>query len=624
VATAQLSQRPPPQFMPETMSTSSAATTLWRAVWRKNSKVKTKLPIADTVFINKEGQPSRWLFTSAAKGTVLKKSKQHSTWDTVYRAFEKKYNNQQRSIPKPNLDTPVARVWYRTSNVPRFLSLSDLSALCQTESGAGTVVQAHQLRGFQARSNVQRLQFHVVGRNGTNITYESTYNLGAGGAGGGTGALPIMSVDRVREEDGHANIENQSRHSPTNRTQNRTKHTKKNQKTTTTTKTSLSCGGIKSISLQVNETNGGNTEGGSTLLRVPSHDRVLNTRLSELTKYLAGMVEGRSRNTLNVRKMVVQYTIDPHGVAYFTDTIELMVSSTATTRPIDIPRAILFPAPDRPGGGGRQHRGSGALGGAGALSTADQRHVDFHRRKPNKGRQGRTTNAHSMFGQRTKAGPKRANAISLAKARCNGDFCSYHEDLKKLKRKQMEEDHQGEDPTYRPWKARDAKKNEWAQLQNDKHAGMAQAGEGEEGNHHHHHVVQNEGAATGAGGAAGVASPIRHEHHRSLLDDGRGGQTANTLLVAYRAISDARSSGLRHMPLELLRWHVTGRWRWGRLCVCVCVWWLWCGCGVVVVWLWCGCGVVVVWLWCGCGVVWLWCGLVLRFGFAVCLWLNAE
>merc|ERR1711865_805578 len=66
--------------------------------------------------------------------------------------------------------------------------------------------------------------------------------------------------------------------------------------------------------------------------RIPSQDRHLNQRLSDMTKYLASMVEGRSRNTLSVRRLVIQYTIDTHGVAFYTETTELVVVSTKKNR----------------------------------------------------------------------------------------------------------------------------------------------------------------------------------------------------------------------------------------------------------------------------------------------------
>jgi hypothetical protein len=518
---AQMSTPPPVQFIPETQSATSAASTIWRAIWRKNSKVKTKLRIADTIMMNSEGQPSHWLFTSI-KGTVLKKSKSNSTWESVYKSFEKKYNNQQRSIPKPNLSTPVARAWYRTSEIPRFLTMSDLSQLCEVESGESAVVQAHQLRGFRARSNVLRIQFHFIGRNGINVTYENTYTTT-----GVTGSMPVFATDRIKEEE--ENIENTMYGNS------------RQQKLINSTKTSSSYNGIKSISLQVNEVKSpSKKDENSGLLRVPSHDRQLNQRLNDMTKHLASMVEGRSRNTLSVRRLVVQYAVDPHGAAFFTDATELVVCPSRKTQKIDIPKAIRFPAPNRP------QVLPGVRGDSGGTSTVDQRHVDFHRKSK---RRSATTNASDMCeenGSGNRDGRvvikeqkhqlSSSSVIAFGKARCNGDFCNFHEDMERQKSEIAAEVANKEH--YVPWKAKDAKKDEWNKLQDDKQSGTGKDARVEE---EEERIVDRR-------------SLFRQQQHKTTFTLSTAKQ-----LVLYRAIADARSTNLRCMPTDMLRWHVSGR-----------------------------------------------------------------
>ena len=62
------------------------------------------------------------------------------------------------------------------------------------------------------------------------------------------------------------------------------------------------------------------------------------------------------------------------------------------------------------------------------------------------------------------------NVVALSKARCNGDFCTFHADMEKseLQNQAVEETKD----KYIPWKAKDAKKNEWKLLQDEKTAGV--------------------------------------------------------------------------------------------------------------------------------------------------------
>ena len=548
-----LSRRPPVFSIPEVMSSTTSATTLWRAIWRKNSKVKTKLPIPDTIFIDSNGNPSRWLFTSI-KGTVLKKSSSNATWNMVYRVFEKKYNNQQRTIPRPNLSTPVACAWYRTSEIPKFLSMSDLSKLCEIESGESTVVQAHQLKGFQARTNVIRIQFHMIGRVGTPIVYENTYTMSDV-----NGAHPVLSTDRIRGDE--HNVENRSPKNKTNRNN-------RNNNMTTTNMTNT-FGGIKSISLQVNQSRSCRSETDPTLdktNRIPSQDRHLNQRLSDMTKYLASMVEGRSRNTLSVRRLVIQYTIDTHGVAFYTETTELVVVSTKKNRKLNIPQAIRFPAPNRTTTKVAPQNGS-------VSSTADQRHVDFHRKSKRRNitnAQDVVSNVVNTTGENNYQDMDKKNgllissmgtavngnstllssasssssfsAIALSKANCNGDFCHFYQDIENAKLEKVEKENQKD---YVPWKANDAKKSEWKQLQDDKEAGM------EDTESKEYNDVSSANTNT--------TLVVSATSTKSFKQQNRNSPSSSKLLLPYRSIADARSIGLRHMPVNMLRWHVTKR-----------------------------------------------------------------
>ena len=120
---------------------------------------------------------------------MLKRNSSNSTWEAVYRIFERKYNVQQSRTPRVDLSTPVCKIWFRTGTtsskglgtVTEELSLEQLSQICAREGGEG-VLQAHHLRGRRARSDVARLQFHVVGRNGKDVTYENSYLLSSEGA----------------------------------------------------------------------------------------------------------------------------------------------------------------------------------------------------------------------------------------------------------------------------------------------------------------------------------------------------------------------------------------------------------------------------------------------------------
>ena len=122
-------------------------------------------------------------------------------------------------------------MWFRAGGVngragiggaDEYITLEELAKLCERESGGGRL-QANHLRGFRARSDVARLQFHVVGRNGTDVVYENCFHLGGQGSvrswnngkaprrrrGSKAGLTdpaaeppaPVMSTDRVRLEE---------------------------------------------------------------------------------------------------------------------------------------------------------------------------------------------------------------------------------------------------------------------------------------------------------------------------------------------------------------------------------------------------------------------------------------
>ena len=702
-----ISLQKPPLVLRDGATAENPSLSAWLAIWRKNAKIKTRLPIPDTIFVNASGQPHRWLFTSESTkgdnvnhGAVLKRNACNSTWDNIYRVFERKYNVQQSRAPQIDLSTPVCKIWFRTGSTStaglgtatEMLSLEQLSQICAREGGEG-VLQAHHLRGRRARSDVARLQFHIVGRNGKDVVYENSYLLSSEGAVHswnrrsqlikqrrrsrrrgqeidraleGDPPAPIMTTDRIREEGGksrpalHVGVKGSYVGSP-----------KK----------------IK-LSPSAKLNNRVAQHGEKSLLRVPSQDRVLNAQLDKLTQHLVQMLQGRSRNALLVRKMTVQYALGTNGAPHFLDCTELIVSpgdkvaaaladktlklglnssgvcgNTSNSMNsvqqnmlrkqqenlrVSLPEALLLPAPKK-----REAVKAGQAGGGGASDvnfSADQRQVDFHRRSERLKNSGNANVAVFVSQSNQKAGmmnsqvPEVSDAedsnqsnieshthrndffggVALSKqignstmnrkksrgiafgSRCNGDFCSYYEDMKRSSdqassgsRENVDVRNQSkgasksattEKVEYTPWKAKVAIKQEWKALQEDTQEALAEI-----------NGVQKEGSRqeatsdrdseinlfVGASHDVGVdgirsiktrkikqqqlAKQIRRDRevkkYKEIQESGltimsssrHDGNDATKLLLPYRAIADARTSSMRHMPESMLKWMLANR-----------------------------------------------------------------